>query len=90
MTTSVPPVNLNKLGPSTQSAIRTLLNEFYYRGWKDRSGAAISIVRGLESAGGILSAKQAARLVPADFLVQNDLDRDKVEDLLLTLAKRQS
>jgi hypothetical protein len=79
---------VNRLGPNTQAAIRTLLTEFRFRGWHDPGNAALAIVRALEAAHGVLPPSRAARAVPADFLSRNNLSRHQLAGLLTELASR--
>jgi hypothetical protein len=85
MSTAPDCLNLKRLGRNQQAAVRTILNAFGRRGWRD-SGAALAIVHALEDAGGELPIGVAARQTPDGFLARNDLRRRDVEDLLRELS----
>lgn len=70
------------LGENDRQAVRRLLDEFRYRGWKDSGGAALRIVKAVGRAEGKATAKKLASSAPTEFLVQNDLRRADLERAL--------
>jgi DNA-directed RNA polymerase specialized sigma24 family protein len=80
-------LSLSRLGRNHQAAIRTMIDAFRRRGWRD-SGAALAIVQALEDADGTLPVRIAARHTPPDFLARNELRRRDVEDVLRELSSK--
>jgi predicted component of type VI protein secretion system len=76
---------LSHIGPTPQAAIRTLLDLFRARGWRDH-GAALAVVRALEEAGGVLSVSAAVRAMPSIFFARNALRRADAERALSELV----
>jgi hypothetical protein len=83
-------LTLRRLGDTPQAALRVLLTEFRYRGWRDPDVAALSIIRALDAAAGELTAVQAAAAVPSSFLLQNRISRRDLELMLKQLIQRRS
>lgn len=77
---------LADLGPTPQAGVRRILDEFRRVGWKDRDGAALAIVRTLQSGGGTLLVTSVARSVPVSFLGRNNLKRVEIVQFLSKLA----
>ena len=81
-------LDLSLLGATPQAAMRRLGDEFERRGWRDESGAALSVVRRLEGDGGSSSWQRAAKAVPSVFLSKNRVPRRDLEDALKAAAMR--
>jgi hypothetical protein len=83
---SAPTLDLRYLGPTPQSALRRLVDEFEVRGWRDDGETALAVVRFLDAQGGSAPTTKVARVVPQSFLRSNGLQRRKLESFLLELA----
>ncbi len=84
-------LDLSGLGPTPQAGVRRILNEFRNRGWKDREGVALAIVRRLQRAKGKrLPLEDVTRHVPRAFLRDNSITLDELRGLLRNLAERSS
>jgi hypothetical protein len=87
---SVTVITMRQLGPTPQAAVRTLLTEFRYRGWKDSGNVALAIVRALEAADGALPITRAAKAAPDEFLTQNEIRRRELEQMFEQLAAQRN
>lgn len=93
MTSNAACLELQLLGPTSQSQLRAFLDAFENRGWRDPGSTALELVRALESReGGKASWRTLARLVPSEFLARNDVKRRELEeffqDLICSSARR--
>ena len=88
MARSSPTLRLEQLGRNEQAAVRTLLDAFRDRGWRDQAGTALKTVRALATARHGLSTTRLAAAVPDVFLSANSVSRSNLRDVLNELASR--
>jgi len=77
------------LGPTGQAAVRRLLDEFKARGWEDRGGAALRLVRVLAAASRPVGPRALAMAAPAEFFEANGLTRPEFARFLTGLSTSQ-
>jgi hypothetical protein len=81
-------LELSRLGPTPQAALRNIADEFERRGWHDETSGALAVVRLLESSGGSASWRSAAGAVPSVFLSSNRVLRRDLVEALKAVSKR--
>ena len=81
-------LELARLGPTPQAALRNVADEFERRGWRDEGASALAVIRLLEGSGGAASWRSAAGAVPSVFLSSNRVLRRDLEDALKAASKR--
>lgn len=82
-----PALHIDALGLSTKHAVRQLLTEFRYRGWKDPGDAALRVVMMIERNPGI-SCARAADAAPSAFFETNSIRKKDLARVLSDLAGR--
>lgn len=81
-------LELSRLGPTPQAALRNIADEFERRGWRDEGSGALAVVRLLEGSGGAASWRSAAGAVPSVFLSSNQVLRRDLVEALKAASKR--
>ena len=81
-------LELSRLGPTPQAALRNVADEFERRGWRDEGAGALAVIRLLEGSGGAASWRSAAGAVPSIFLSSNRVLRSDLEEALKMASKR--